>query len=214
LLIIFDLDGTLIDSSKDLVISVNAMRDHLGLAPLDPLLIHSYVGNGAPMLVKRSLGPAVTNEMAERGLAYFLKYYRTHALQHTRCYDGIPELLRDLWAEGHKMAILTNKPAKISTDIVAGLGISQYFFRIYGGDSLFAKKPDPEGIRLLMEESDEPPVNTLMVGDSAVDVRTARNAGVRCCGVTWGIQPESFELNPPDFLIQSPRELRLELEVG
>ncbi|HEX4232066.1 MAG TPA: HAD-IA family hydrolase [Bryobacteraceae bacterium] len=214
MLIIFDLDGTLIDSSKDLVISVNAMRDHLGLAPLDPLLIHSYVGNGAPMLVKRSLGPAVTNEMAERGLAYFLKYYRTHALQHTRCYDGIPELLRDLWAEGHKMAILTNKPAKISTDIVAGLGISQYFFRIYGGDSLFAKKPDPEGIRLLMEESDEPPVNTLMVGDSAVDVRTARNAGVRCCGVTWGIQPESFELNPPDFLIQSPRELRLELEVG
>jgi phosphoglycolate phosphatase len=207
LLIIFDLDGTLIDSSRDLAISVNAMRDHLGLAPLKPALIHSYVGNGAAMLVKRSLGSHANDEISERALAYFLKYYRAHALQHTRCYDGIPELLRELFDEGHKLAVLTNKPAKISIDIVVGLGIGQYFFRIYGGDSLFAKKPDPEGIRLLREEANEPPGNTLMVGDSAVDVQTARNAGVRCCGVNWGIQPESFELNPPDFLIQSPREL-------
>jgi phosphoglycolate phosphatase len=213
LLIIFDLDGTLIDSSRDLVISVNAMRDHLGLPALDPLLIHSYVGNGAAMLVKRALGPSVTDEVAEHGLVYFLKYYRAHALQHTRCYDGIPGLLRELFDQGHKLAILTNKPVKISTDIVAALNIGQYFFRIYGGDSLFAKKPDPEGIRLLREEANEPSGNTLMVGDSAVDVQTARNAGVRCCGVNWGIQPESFELNPPDFLIQSPRELLVELEV-
>jgi phosphoglycolate phosphatase len=212
LLIIFDLDGTLIDSSKDLAISVNAMRDHLGLAPLDPRLIHSYVGNGVAMLVKRSL-PHVNEEVGERGLAFFLKYYQAHSLQHTRCYEGIPELLRDLSAEGHRLAILTNKPVEISTGIVAGLGIGQYFFRIYGGDSLFARKPDPEGIRLLMEEAREPAGNTLMVGDSAVDVQTARNAGVRCCGVNWGIQPESFELNPPDFLIQSPRELLTELQV-
>ena len=213
MLIIFDLDGTLIDSSRDLAISVNAMREHLGMPPLEPLLIHSYVGNGAAMLVRRSLGPAVTDEMAERGLAYFLKFYRAHALQHTRCYPGIPEVLEELWQQEHKLAILTNKPTKISTDIVAGLGIGRYFFHIYGGDSLFGKKPDPEGIRLLREEAGEPTGNTLMVGDSAVDVQTARNAGVRCCGVGWGIQPESFELNPPDFLIQSPRELIGELEV-
>jgi phosphoglycolate phosphatase len=214
LLVIFDLDGTLIDSSKDLAISVNATREHLGMPPLDPLVIHSYVGNGAAMLVKRSLGSTVTDELAERGLAYFLKYYRTHALQYTRCYEGIPGLLRELSVKGHKMAILTNKPAKISTDIVAGLGIGQYFFRLYGGDSLFAKKPDPEGIRLLREEARETVGDTLMVGDSAVDVQTARNAGVRCCGVGWGIQPESFELNPPDFLIQTPRELLSKLVSG
>lgn len=213
MLIIFDLDGTLIDSSKDLVISVNATLDYLGMSPLDPLLIHSYVGNGAAMLVRRSIGPAATDELTERALAYFLKFYRAHALQHTRCYPGIPELLLELSGQGHKLAILTNKPAKISTDIVAGLGIGQYFFRIYGGDSLFGKKPDPEGIRLLRDEAGEPVGNTLMVGDSAVDVQTARNAGVRCCGVGWGIQPESFELNPPDFLIQSPRELIAEIEV-
>jgi phosphoglycolate phosphatase len=214
LLIIFDLDGTLIDSSRDLATSVNATREHLDMSPLDPRLIHSYVGNGAAMLVRRALGPEVTDEMADRGLAYFLKYYRAHALQHTRCYDGVPELLRELADAGHRLAILTNKPAKISIDIVAGLGLSRYFFRVYGGDSLFAKKPDPEGIRLLMEEACEPGGATLMVGDSAVDVQTARNAGVRCCGVSWGIQPESFELYPPDFLIQSPRELLMELEAN
>jgi phosphoglycolate phosphatase len=213
LLIIFDLDGTLIDSSKDLAISVNATREYLGMPPLDPLLIHSYVGNGAAVLVRRSLGTLVADEVAERGLAYFLKYYRSHALQHTRCYAGIPELLRELSAAGHKLAILTNKPVRISGDIVAALGLGGYFFRVYGGDSLFAKKPDPEGIRLLMEEAGEPAGSTLMVGDSAVDVQTARNAGVRCCGVNWGIQPESFELNPPDFLIQSSRELLLELDI-
>jgi phosphoglycolate phosphatase len=214
LLIIFDLDGTLIDSSQDLAISVNATREHLGMLPLDPFLIHSYVGNGAAVLVKKSLGPQVSDEMAEHGLSYFLKYYRAHALQHTRCYDGIPELLKELSAEGHRLAMLTNKPAKISTDIVVALGLGGYFFRVYGGDSLFAKKPDPEGIRLLMDEAGEPAGSTLMVGDSAVDVQTARNAGVRCCGVNWGIQPESFELNPPDFLIQSPRELLLNLAIS
>jgi phosphoglycolate phosphatase len=214
LLIIFDLDGTLIDSRKDLVIAVNAMREHFRMPPLDPLLIHSYVGNGAAMLVKRSLGPDAPEALAEGGLEYFLKYYEAHALEHTRCYEGVPELLEELSAEGHKLAILTNKPAEITTEIIAGLGLRNYFFRIYGGDSLFATKPDPEGIRLLMEEANETVGGTLMVGDSAVDVRTARNAGVRCCGVNWGIQPESFELNPPDFLIQSPRELLLELEVS
>lgn len=214
MLIIFDLDGTLIDSRKDLAIAVNAMREHLQMAPLAPLLIESYVGNGVAMLVKRSLGPDIPDGLAERGLEYFLQYYAAHALQHTRCYEGVPELLEELSAQGHKQAILTNKPAKITTNIVAGLGIRDYFFRVYGGDSLFATKPDPEGIRLLMEEAHEAASATLMVGDSAVDVRTARNAGVRCCGVNWGIQPESFELNPPDFLIQSPRELLLELQVS
>ena len=214
MLIIFDLDGTLIDSREDLAIAVNAMREHLQMPPLDQSLIESYVGNGVAMLVKRSLGPDASDGLAERGLEYFLRYYGAHALEHTRCYEGVPELLEKLSAQGHTLAILTNKPERITTDIVGGLEIRDYFFRIYGGDSLFATKPDPEGIRLLMEEAHETASGTLMVGDSAVDVRTARNAGVRCCGVNWGIQPESFELNPPDFLIQSPRELLLELEVS
>jgi phosphoglycolate phosphatase len=207
LLLIFDLDGTLIDSSKDLAISMNATREHMGMPPLDPKLIFSYVGNGAPTLVRRALGPGAPEETVAEALTFFLKFYRIHALEHTKLYDGVRETLEALAHQNHTMAVLTNKPVHISTDIIAALGLNGDFRKVYGGDSFPSKKPDPIGIHTLRDETGAAHGETLMIGDSGVDVQTARNAGVPSCGVEWGFQPESFAANPPDFLVRSPQQL-------
>lgn len=206
-LLIFDLDGTLIDSQLDLVNSVNATRAHMGMPDLEHALIASYVGNGAPVLIRRALGPEASESDVERGLAYFLAYYREHMLDHTRLYDGVREALDELRAADRRMAILTNKPVRFSEGIVEGLGLSGHFLRIYGGNSFAEKKPHPIGIETLMREAGVEREATMMVGDSAVDVKTARNAGVRACGVTFGFQPETFTEHPPDVLIGDMREL-------
>ncbi|MGI8961244.1 MAG: HAD family hydrolase [Bryobacteraceae bacterium] len=207
MLIIFDLDGTLIDSSKDLAISMNATREHLGLPPLDPSLIYSYVGNGAGVLVRRAMGLNTSDETVEKALDFFLKFYRTHALEHTQLYPGVREVVEELFGAGHKQAILTNKPVRISYDIVRALGLQSYFMQVYGGDSFPYKKPDPTGAVQLIREAGVTPFEALLVGDSGVDVQTARNAGVRSWGVTWGFQPEAFEVDLPDLLIHDPRQL-------
>jgi phosphoglycolate phosphatase len=207
LLLIFDLDGTLIDSSKDLAISMNATREYMGLPPIDPELIYSYVGNGAAVLVRRALGPDVSEPIVEEALRYFLRFYRAHALEHTQLYPGIRESILDLTERGHSLAILTNKPVRISTDIVQALGLGKNFRKVYGGDSFANKKPDPIGIVRLMSETGATPDDTLMVGDSGVDVQTANNAGVRSCGVEWGFQPEAFKAHPPTVLVRHPREI-------
>ena len=207
MLIIFDLDGTLIDSSKDLALSMNAARGHVGMEPIDPSLIFSYVGNGAAVLVRRALGPDVPEELVQEALVFFLKFYRVHALEHTRLYPDVRELIEQLTQADHKLAVLTNKPARISFDIMGALGLAGHFVSVLGGDSLPAKKPDPLGITTLLAETGFSAAGTLMVGDSGVDIQTARNAGVRSCGVLWGFQPESFQLEPPDTVISEPQEL-------
>lgn len=207
MLIIFDLDGTLIDSSVDLSLSMNATRAHFALPSLDPHLIYSYVGDGAAMLVRRSMPAGTAESQLSEALAFFLRFYRVHALEHTRLYPGVREVVEELSGSGQKLAVLTNKPARISFDIVAALGLKERFLRVYGGDSFAYKKPDPIGISQLMQDADTSAAMTLMVGDSAVDVRTASNAGVRSCGVLWGFQPDSFEAAKPDVLISEPREL-------
>lgn len=209
MLFIFDLDGTLIDSSQDLANAVNATLEHFERAPIDPKLIYSYVGSGAAILVRRAFGPDAPEELVQDALAYFLEYYEQHAKEQTHLYPGIPEALDELANGRHKLAILTNKPAKISADIVSWLGIKDRFARIYGGDSFAHKKPHPIGIQTLMAELGTPQTETLMIGDSGVDVQTARNAGVRSYGVAWGFQPESFRDHPPDLLIQDPKDLLL-----
>ncbi len=207
MLIIFDLDGTLIDSAEDLAISMNATRRHFGMPELDAKLIHSYVGNGAAVLVRRAMGPGASESLVAEALAFFLKYYRAHALEHTRLYPGIRELVDELAAAGHQQAVLTNKPVRISVDIVGALGLAARFPRVYGGDSFAQKKPDPIGIATLMQETGLAAGDTLMVGDSGVDIQTARNAGVRSCGVAWGFQPEAFAIDVPDVFIREPQEL-------
>ncbi len=207
MLIIFDLDGTLIDSAEDLAISMNATRQYFGMPALDPAVINSYVGNGAAVLVRRGLGTDASDALVAEGLEFFLKYYRRHALEHTQLYPGIRELVEELSAKGHELAVLTNKPVKISVDIVGGLGLGKHFPRVYGGDSFPRKKPDGIGIATLMSEADFSTDETLMVGDSGVDIQTARNAGVRSCGVAWGFQPEAFQIDVPDVVIREPRDL-------
>jgi phosphoglycolate phosphatase len=205
-LLIFDLDGTLIDSKRDLADSVNAMRSWMGFNPLTDDRVYSYVGSGAPMLVRRAL-PGATEAEQERALRYFLDYYREHMLDATTLYPGVREALDRLHAAGVPLAVLTNKPVRFSVQLLERLGLRTRFFRVYGGNSFEEKKPHPVGIDLLVAESNADRARTVMVGDSAVDVLTARNAGVRACGVSWGFQPETFAEAPPDFVVDDMRAL-------
>lgn len=206
-LLIFDLDGTLIDSKRDLANSVNAALVTLGRKPLENDLIYSYVGNGAPVLMRRAMGDDAGDEEVRQALEYFLAYYREHMLDYTYLYPGVKESLDRLLAEKVKMAVLTNKPVRFSRDLARGLGVDGHFFQVYGGNSFEQKKPHPVGVDKLMEESGVPRERTLMIGDSAVDVITARNARIGVCGVTYGFQPEGFREAPPDFLVDSMEEL-------
>lgn len=206
-LLIFDLDGTLIDSKLDLVHSVNAARAHMDLPPIEPNLISSYVGNGAPMLIRRALGPGATEEQIEEALRFFLQYYGDHKLDYTDLYPGVRETLDQLHHEGVKLAVLTNKPVRISQAIIDGLNLTDHFFRVYGGNSFGEKKPHPVGIHTLLDESGVERSRALMVGDSAVDVKTARNAGIQAAGVTYGFQPETLIAEPPDILVDRMEDL-------
>jgi phosphoglycolate phosphatase len=217
-LLVFDLDGTLIDSRLDLIHSVNATMRHIGRPELDGALIASYVGDGAPTLVRRALGDAEDgNETTFRAaLEYFLGYYRLHKLDHTTVYEGIPEMLARLAdasngvpTDGvHRlMAVLSNKPVNPSRDSVRALGLGDFFVRIYGGNSFATKKPDPLGVQTVLQETGVAADEALMIGDSSIDVLTGRNAGLWTCGVTYGFAPHSLEDAPPDVLVESPREL-------
>ena len=206
-LLIFDLDGTLIDSKLDLVHSVNAARNLMGLPNISEELVSSYIGNGAPILMRRALGPEASDADVERALEFFLAYYRDHMLDNTYLYPGVREALDQMLADGAKMAVLTNKPVRISRAIIEGLGLGSHFFQIYGGNSFEQKKPDPIGIEALLRESGAARERTIMVGDSSVDVRTARNARVLACGVSYGFQPESFLHDPPDIIVDQMSEL-------
>ena len=204
-LLVFDLDGTLVDSKQDLALSINAMRREMGLAPLTLDVISSYVGHGVTLLVRRSLGAHATSESVENGLAFFLSYYRDHMLDHTAPYPGVAETLERL--SSHKMAVLTNKPVNFSREMISRLGFDRYFSYIYGGNSFPQKKPDPVGVHRLMEDLNVSPHETLMVGDSDTDVLTGRNAGVLTCGVTYGFGAHTLQKVSPDLVIDDLREL-------
>jgi len=207
-LLIFDLDGTLIDSQLDLAHSVNATLKYMGMPAISHELVATYVGNGAPVLMRRALGPGATDEQVAKALDFFIRYYAEHCLDNTALYPGVKDALDRLRAaDGMQMAVLTNKPVRISNHIIGGLGCGGHFFRVYGGNSFERKKPDPIGIEKLLSESGAAREDAVMVGDSAVDIRTARNAKIRACGVTYGFQPETFVEEPPDFVIDDLRQL-------
>ncbi|MDQ1474048.1 MAG: phosphoglycolate phosphatase [Bryobacterales bacterium] len=200
-LLIFDLDGTLIDSRLDLAHAVNATREHMGKPPLSHELIFSYVGNGAPVLVQRAMGADASVEEVQAALEFFLAYYRQHSLDYTVLYPGVRESIEQLSAAGIMLAVLTNKPVGITRLIMDHLDLSGRMFRIYGGNSFDQKKPHPVGIDTLRTEAGATQADTWMIGDSWVDIQTARNAGVPSCGVTYGFQPESLVEYPPDVLV-------------
>jgi phosphoglycolate phosphatase len=206
-LLIFDLDGTLIDSKLDLAHAVNATRGHMGMPPLEHERVYSYVGNGAPVLIRRVLGPDATEAQVQEALEFFLEYYRDHKLDYTVLYPGVRQALDRLRDGGVQMAVLTNKPVGISRAIVDGLGVGGHFRQVYGGNSFDFKKPHPIGIETLMTECEAARERTMMVGDSSVDIQTARNASVKSCGVTYGFQPETLETVPPDLLVDRMEEL-------
>ncbi len=200
-LLIFDLDGTLIDSRLDLANAVNATRAEMGRSPLEHSVVFSYVGNGAPVLIRKAMGPEASDEEVQRALDYFIRYYHDHAVDETVLYPGVRESLDELYAAGMKLAVLTNKPIRISEKIMETMGLTPMLFRIYGGNSFEQKKPHPVGIDALRDETGIVAQQTWMVGDSIVDMQTARNAGVKACGVTYGFQPETLAECPPDLLV-------------
>ncbi len=219
-LLIFDLDGTLIDSEKDLAIAVNATRAHVGLAPLDLKQVDAMVGQGAPELVRRAMGDAIQPEQLPHYIELFVRFYRRHALENTKLYPGVAEAVKDLHQRGFLLGVLTNKPVRISRDILAALGLVDLFRFIFGSKgplpgpphpegtrSLEKKKPDPVGILMMLEDTGLAPKQAMMVGDSSVDIQTGRNAGVWTCGVTYGFQPETLGQNPPDLTVDSLLEL-------
>jgi phosphoglycolate phosphatase len=187
--------------------SVNAARALMDLPPISADLVSSFVGSGAPVLMRRALGPEASEADVQRALRYFLDYYREHMLDNTYLYPGVREALNRLHEAGTKLAVLTNKPVRFSQAIIDGLELHSHFFRVYGGNSFEQKKPDPVGIQTLVQESGASRGRTIMVGDSSVDIRTARNAQVLACGVTYGFQPETFALDPPDLVIDHMSEL-------
>jgi len=224
-LVVFDLDGTLIDSRVDLANSVNATLKHLGRPELPDAVIAGYIGDGVSMLVRRALGDPEGDvhdeEFVDAAIEFFLAYYRVHKLDFTYVYEGVFEALDAIRAEipGVAMAVLTNKPVRPSRDICAHFGLSKYFFQNYGGNSFHTKKPDPTGLLALMAEASvleagaiEPgagpilPSETVMIGDSDVDVLTARNCGARSVGCLFGLAPHSLAAAEPDALAASPAE--------
>lgn len=206
--LIFDLDGTLIDSKLDLALSVNAMLDHMGSPQHVHETIFGFVGNGAEALVRKSLGEGASDDDVKRGLAYFLSYYRTHMLDNTVLYPGVREALQEFRRLArYSMAVFTNKPVHFSRAIIEGLALTDYFVAVYGGNSFERKKPDPMGIEVLLREMQAAPDEAMMVGDSEVDVKTARNSGIFACGVSYGFGLEGLREHPPDILLDNLLEL-------
>ncbi len=204
--IVFDLDGTLVDSLADLGAAVNHVRARLGLPPLSLATVRDYVGEGARRLVERALGPDYRERWAE-GLTWFMDYYGAHLLDHTRAYEGIADALAALAARRVVLSVLTNKPEAMSRKILEGLGLLPRFAAVLGDDSLAARKPDPAGIEQLRCLTNSTGARLLMVGDSLIDARTAEAAGVPFCGVAWGFASAALAAAGRQPIISTPNEL-------
>jgi len=206
-LLVFDLDGTLVDSSRDIAAAANAAIGRVAPgAPDIPLeAILSFVGEGARLLVERSLRHVGLDLPADEVLPVYLECYAERLLDTTRLYPGVAEALDAL--AGTALAVLTNKPGDFSRSILEGLGVASRFARIWGAGDVATRKPDPEGLLRLMSDLGAGAEDTWMVGDSATDVGAGRAAGVRVAGVTWGFHPGGLRAAGPELLIDDPRDL-------
>jgi len=208
-LLVLDLDGTLVDSSRDIAASVGAALERLvpGTAPIPLQRVVDFVGEGARLLIERSLAEAGLALPVDEALAVYLDCYRERLLDTTRLYPGIAEALATLAADGPALAVLTNKPGDMSRAILEGLGVIDRFERIRGAGDVPARKPDPAGLVGLLDELAVAAGETWMVGDSATDVDTGRAAGVRVAGVSWGFHPDRLRAAGPDRILADPNEL-------
>lgn len=205
--LIFDLDGTLIDSKCDLIHSVNAMLLEMGRQKLDEETISGYIGHGAPLLVSRALGGNAKEEELRRALQFFLAYYEEHKLDTTCAYPGVAETMAELGRKQLPMAVLTNKPVRISVRILEALGLVNHFRAIYGGNSFQTKKPDPFGANKILEQFGAAPSETMVVGDSEVDVQTARNASTMAATVNYGFGVHDRARHPADIYLDKIGDL-------
>jgi len=206
---VFDLDGTLIDSRRDLADAANALIVERGGAPLDVDQVAAMVGEGASMLVRRALAAArIERADIDRALHRFLELYDERLLVHTRVYEGTHEALQIL-EQRASLAILTNKPQHHTERLLAGIGLEGYFRWVVGGDTPHGRKPDPAGMNHLMAMAESTPDDTVMIGDSAIDLFTARSAGTRVCLVRYGFGFHSTagRLRGDEMFVDRPEEL-------
>ena len=210
--LIFDLDGTLVDTKADLAAAANHMLRELNLPLLSVAQVESFIGLGARVLIERALGQERENLVAD-GFALFMDYYDTHLLDQTRAYPGVEALLAAARAQGMSLSVLTNKPEQPSRAILSGLGLIDYFSAVIGGDTLPKRKPDPGGIFVLQQAVGRALTETLLIGDSEIDMRTGQAAGIVTCGVTWGFGHAGFESCPPTFLAETVPALQ-QIAVG
>jgi phosphoglycolate phosphatase len=202
---LFDLDGTLIDSKLDLVNSVNFMLREMQRGALPLVTVASYIGHGAPKLVADVLGPDTAEADRKRGLEIFLAHYSKHNLDATRAYPGVLEGLEAL--QDRPMAVLTNKPKKMSVEILEALGLLKFFRAVYGGDSFEKRKPDPAGAQAILKDLSAIPPEAAMVGDSDVDIKTARNTGMLAIAVNYGFGQHDRQTQPADLYVDSLQEI-------
>ena len=209
-LVVFDLDGTLVDSKRDLADAANTVLIECGAAPLQEETIAGMVGDGAAALVARAFAKAGIAQPPD-ALARFLERYGRRLTVHTRPYLGIPAALATL-KERSRLALLTNKPLEATRLVLCGLDLAQYFDErfVIGGDGPHGRKPDPAGLLALMRLAGAAPSATVLVGDSVIDWKTARAAGTQLCVARYGFGFDGFsldELAPGDAVVDSPAEL-------
>jgi phosphoglycolate phosphatase len=209
-LIAFDLDGTVIESRRDLADSANELIVERGGAPLSVEAITGMVGEGARVLVTRALTAAGVADM-QGSLERFLAIYDTRLLNHTFVYDGLVDALTRARGIG-RVALLTNKPLAHTERILAGLGIRETFEDVIGGDGPYPRKPDPASLHALMERAGASPEHTVLVGDSAIDLQAARNAGARCCIVSYGFGFRRDRVEGADWIVDDAAALSLVLD--
>ncbi len=206
-LVVFDLDGTLVDASRDLATAANRALAQVapGTPPIPLETVRSFIGEGALVLITRCLDHVGVALAPRDFLPVFLDCYRGCLLETTVLYPGVAEALNAL--ADRTLAVLTNKPGDMSRTILEGLGVASRFARICGGGDVSARKPDPIGLHTLADELGVDRAEMVLVGDSAVDAQTARAAGVRMIGVTYGLDPEGLRREGADVFIDDMREL-------
>lgn len=205
--LLFDLDGTLIDSSADVCASGNFLRAGLGLAPLAQATVATYIGDGIETLVRRLLGPE-HDAALEANVNTFKQHYRDHCLDQTRFYNGVEETLRALHALNPRLAVVTNKPERVSRRILEGLGVGPLFASVVGGDSAPKKKPAPEPLWLACQQLGVDPKGAVMIGDSYVDINAGKAAGMGTWALKGGIGDDVLMLNAgPDRVFETFPEL-------